>query len=602
MGKLKREFKKKRKGAIKRLKSPPAREEGRAEEIEVQAAQGAGQSQSLFRSETIDGPRRPSVPVSLPGAAYEAGDLIGGFEVRGVLGAGGFGVVYLVYSPDLKSAYALKTFRNEYFYDERTRELFRKEARIWVELEKNPFVVQAHFVDEIAGQLYIALEYIAPGENGLNSLEGYLERLPPDLPQSLRWSIQFCHGMEHAISKGIRCHRDIKPANIMIGQDGAVKVSDFGLAGVIEMAGAGARVKAAVGQGVNLMARPTSEGTAFGTLTHMPPEQFNDAARCDERSDVYSFGVVLYQMATGGTLPFLPSSAVGMQTAWQRMRELHEKAPVPETRTPLAPIIRRCLEKEPDRRYQSFKELRADLEQLLGQETGEAVEVPRRDEMNAFEWSNKGASLCVLGHYDEAVGYLDKATQLVPDDAGFWYNKGECYRMSGRYAEAVAAYNEAVKVNPKREDAWFHAGLSLAHLGKYEEAIRYFDEALRIDPRDAGLWHSKGTSLFELARYEEALECFDKTIRLAPSLATAWYNKGNSLLRLNRPVEGIQCFTKSIRLNPHDPFPWYNKATTEAQLNRRRDAAHSFRQFLSLVPGEHSSQVETARTYLSLNG
>jgi serine/threonine protein kinase len=169
---------------------------------------------------------------------YKKGDFIGPkYEVYNVLGVGGFGVVYLVYSREMKSVYALKTFRDEYLEDPQTRDRFRKEAQVWIDLERHPNLVRASFIDEISGRLFIALEYIAPDEHGLNSLEGYLRYTPPDLAQNLRWSIQFCHGMEYAYSKGIRAHRDIKPANIMISQDKAVKISDFGLAGVIGTSG-----------------------------------------------------------------------------------------------------------------------------------------------------------------------------------------------------------------------------------------------------------------------------------------------------------------------------------------------------------------------------
>jgi len=167
------------------------------------------------------------------GIPYKKGDLIGQkYEVYGVLGRGGFGIVYLVYSHETGDVYALKTFRDEYFQDGEIRELFRREANVWVHLERHPYIVRAYFVDEVEGRLYIAMEYIAPNKQGLNSLEGYLERQPPDLAQSLRWTIQFCHGMEYAYSKGVRCHRDIKPDNIMISTDKTVKISDFGLAGV----------------------------------------------------------------------------------------------------------------------------------------------------------------------------------------------------------------------------------------------------------------------------------------------------------------------------------------------------------------------------------
>jgi len=133
-------------------------------------------------------------PQSYP---YKKGDFIGQkYQVYDVLGKGGNGVVYLVYFHETKSIYALKTFRDEYFNDQEVKERFRKEAQVWVNLDRHPNLVRAYFVDEIAGRLYIALEYIAPDESRLNTLEGYLQQRPPNITQNLRWAIQFCYGMD----------------------------------------------------------------------------------------------------------------------------------------------------------------------------------------------------------------------------------------------------------------------------------------------------------------------------------------------------------------------------------------------------------------------
>src|SRR3990170_5489751 len=331
-------------------------------------------------------------------ALYKKGDFIGKkYEVYDVLGMGGFGIVYLVYSHETESVYALKTFREEYLWNREAQERFKKEAKIWIDLERHPYLVRAYFVDEISGRLFIGLEHIAPGEDGFNSLEGYLRYKPPDLALSLRWGVQFCHGMEYAYSKGIRAHRDIKPANIMIAYDKTLKITDFGIAGAIGQAKISG-VRLDIRNNTVGFSCQTVEGRGFGTPTHMPPEQFTNAASCDERSDIYSFGIVLYQMAAGGALPFLPNlprdnSDDEHIRFWHDMHRLHSHAPVPRLNSQLFPIIQRCLEKEPKKRFQSFAEIRSELEPLLKKLTGEVIKAPEQGKTEDWEWGEKGFSL-----------------------------------------------------------------------------------------------------------------------------------------------------------------------------------------------------------------
>jgi serine/threonine protein kinase len=217
----------------------------------------------------------------IPGSTYKKGDFIGQkFEVHGV--------VYLVYSREFHQVFALKTFKDEFLANQEVRKRFHKEASVWVELGRHPYLVRANFVEEVNGRFYIVMEYIAPNKEGLNSLEGYLLHRPPDLAQSLRWAIQICHGMEYAYSKGVRAHRDLKPANIMISQDKTAMITDFGLTSVISES------PAMNDTGFGSLPGQTMAGSVFGTPTHMAPEQFENATGCDERSDIYSFGVILY--------------------------------------------------------------------------------------------------------------------------------------------------------------------------------------------------------------------------------------------------------------------------------------------------------------------
>ena len=176
---------------------------------------------------------------------YRKGDRIADeYEVRDVLGAGGFGIVYLVYHSATKWSYALKTFRDDVLSQEKVRSQFSKEAGVWVALDYHPHIVHAVGIIEFEDRLFIALEYVSPDSDGLNSLDGFLAQSPPDLHQSLLWAIQFCQGMMHAYKKGIRSHRDIKPSNIMIASGKTLKISDFGLAGALIGANVPARTPA----------------------------------------------------------------------------------------------------------------------------------------------------------------------------------------------------------------------------------------------------------------------------------------------------------------------------------------------------------------------
>jgi tetratricopeptide (TPR) repeat protein len=565
-----------------------------------------------------------------PGAPYKKGDVIGQkYEVYGILGKGGLGIVYLIYHRKIGRVYALKTFRDEFLANEEVRKRFYKEASLWVELEGHPYLVHANHVDEVSGRLYITMEYIAPNEEGLNSLEGYLQRRPPDLAQSLRWAIQVCHGMEYANTKGVRAHRDLKPANIMISQDMTAKITDFGLAGVaselsaLRTAGLGAQ------PGSLDLSGQTMLGVGFGTPAYMAPEQFDNAAGCDERSDIYSFGVVLYQMAARGRVPFFAPMALNF---WQAMRRLHCESPVPRLDSPLFPIIQHCLEKSPGNRYQTFKEVRKDLEPLLQHQTGESIIPPQLKELEAWEWTNKGVSLDSLGRYKEAIRCYDKALELDQHHKSAWANKGGSLERLCCHEEAIRCADKALEIDPRYTTAWTIKGVSLNSLGRHEEAIRCLDRALEIDPRNVSALNNKGRSLHGLNRYEEASRCYDMALEIDPRHVYAWNNKGNCLYSLNRNKEAIRCYDQALKLNPRsldawifkgisldslgrygesiycynraveiDPLnvsAWNNKALAEDRRGQWREAVHSYERFLAIAPAQYAEQIEYAHKRL----
>ena len=513
-----------------------------------------------------------------PGAFYNKGHFIDpNHEICDVLGIGGFGVVYLVYSHETNSVYAFKTLRDEHLDNEETRERFHREANVWVDLECHPYIVRAYYVKEIASRLYIAMEYIAPDSEGLNSLAGHLKRRPPDLAQSLRWAIQFCHAMEYAYAMGLRCHRDIKPDNILISCDHTLKITDFGIAGIL---GASAE-----GLGIGLIAQNsrvgspslTMQGSGFGTPTHMPPEQFNDPAACDERSDIYSFGVVLYQMRTGGKCPFPPplprdDSKGEVRSFWTAMRILHTDTPVPNLNSRLFPVIERCLQKEPRNRYRSFQELRSELEPMLQHLTEEVIAPPDLKNREAWEWNDKGLSLRTLKRYDEAIRCYEKALEIDPRFVFAWTNKVNVLIALDRYEDALACCSKALEIDPRDAVGWTNKGIVLNSLSRREDALACYSKAVEIDPRNAFAWTNKGMVLYTLGRHEAAIACCSKALDIDPRCVDAWYDKGTVLNALGRHAEAVGCYSKVLEIDPRYALAWYYKGTVLNALGRHEEA------------------------------
>ncbi|MEW6077813.1 MAG: tetratricopeptide repeat protein [Thermodesulfobacteriota bacterium] len=540
---------------------------------------------------TLQEPKKPAVPAR-PKFPKDVELLGQKYEVIKVLGKGGFGVVYHVYSHDTGGFYALKTFRDEYLQDDRTRALFKKEAQILADMESHPYLVEDYFIDEISGRTYIAMEYVAPGDDGFNTLEGCLAVKPPGLAQSLVWAIQFCHGMEFMASQGIRCHRDIKPANIMITPQKTIKISDFGLAGILTSLAPALEPDTAVMPDGPETAGMTVRGAVFGTPTHMPPEQFISAADCDERSDIYSFGVVLYQMASRGGLPFLAAlprtgSPEAFTRFWDEMKNLHAAAPVPAVESPLFPVISRCLEKDPARRYASFAELRGALEPILFNLTGETVTPPDREEMTAGEWLNKGLSLKMLGRLDEALECYEKVIAMKPSPSTLslaWSNKGNCFHQKKAFAESLNCYDQAIQINPGNDKAWTNKGFSLHALGRFKEALDCYDKALEIEPAFAIPWNNKSFTYLSMRDYDKAILCADTALKYNPKMEESWINKGVAYYSSNYFNEAIASYQKALEINPRRAASLYNIGLVMYDLKKYPEAIAYHDQAIAIEP------------------
>jgi len=369
---------------------------------------------------------------------FKIGDSIGpDFEVYDIF-EGGMGIVYVCFHKELKILLALKTFKDRIFNSDEIKESFKGEALIWIGLERHPNIVNAgtfEFIDDVP---FIYLEFIAPDQENRKTLDDYI-RTELSKTQILDWAIQFCYGMEHAKSHNVSPHRDIKPANIMITrEDKLVKITDFGLAKLWDKSHLSISDDDINDPTQLTIFNNTNGKFTSGTPPWMAPEQFDGIA--DERSDIYSFGVTLYQMANKGKNPF-------NATTFDEWEIAHKNTELPVIDTEIFPILKKCLNKNPQDRYNDFRELRTDLEKYY-KETGNEPYSPESIDLSVDTIIGKAYGLQNLGFFEDAFSEYQKAVNINSKSFLARINTGAGFNRLHKYDEAISEFSKAVELEP----------------------------------------------------------------------------------------------------------------------------------------------------------
>ena len=279
--------------------------------------------------------------------SVQPGSRLGPYEVISPLGAGGMGEVWRARDTRLKRDVALKLLPAEVSKDPARLARFEQEAQAASALN-HPAIVAVYDIGTADADTYIAMELVEGSTLRLLLAEG---PLPPRRVTPI--AAEVASGLAAAHEAGI-VHRDIKPENLMVTRDGRVKILDFGLAKPVPSP------SAALSE-IPTAAAATEPGALLGTVSYMSPEQAR-ALPLDHRSDLFSLGAVLFEMLSGSR-PFAGASVADTLSAILR----EEPADLPSTVPPaLDRIVRRCLEKSPERRFQSARDLAFALDALSG--------------------------------------------------------------------------------------------------------------------------------------------------------------------------------------------------------------------------------------------
>jgi serine/threonine-protein kinase len=326
--------------------------------------------------------------------ALTPGRVLGPYVLGAQIGAGGMGEVYRASDPRLGRDVALKILPPDVAADAERRLRFEREAQVIAAIN-HPGIVTIHSVEQADDLRFLTMELVEG-----QTLRDLIPRDGVPLDRLLQIAVPLADALGAAHARGI-VHRDLKPANVMVTPEGRVKILDFGLAKLHDTHAPTLKTLSAAPADV------TGDRRILGTAAYMSPEQA-DGRAIDHRSDIFSFGVLLFELATGHR-PFAGESMVALLSAIVRDAPLAIADLKPDLPRELTRIVRRCLAKDPARRYQSALDLRNDLEDIRrelesgGVTAGGLVSSPAR---RPFPWRLAMAAGLVIAAGAIGIWYL----------------------------------------------------------------------------------------------------------------------------------------------------------------------------------------------------
>lgn len=503
------------------------------------------------------------------------GKTIGGhYRVESVLGEGGMGQVYKARHVLIDEDCAIKFLAKDHLRPT-DFERFKSEAKTALKLKHPNLASINDFGITEENVPFIVMEYV----DGRNLSSELKEAKQFEQNRILDIAIQLCDALNCAHENGI-LHRDIKPGNVLVKSTGdkeQCKLIDFGIAKSINRDESSPTL--------------TKTGDTIGSPAYMSPEQ-TEGRQLKETTDIYSLGVLFYELANG-KLPFEADSSLTMLL--KKLNESPAEFTNKSVSADFKSVVMRCLEREPEQRYQNVKDLRDDLERVKRREKPvygkkrSSLSVKEKDKrmvqiftlvcillatgifarlsfMSALDKANwkvtcnpgvaegyitRGRLFSSLGDDRKAVADFNKALEINPNDVMAYVWRSTSNIQLGAYAVALEDAQHAIKLAPTMHQAWIQAAAAENSLGNYENGIADCNKAIELNPKNLYNNHypaylNKSIALGRMGKFEEAKECAEKALAFSPAADT--YNQMAYLSRnLNKPEEAVHYAQESLK-------------------------------------------------------
>jgi len=488
------------------------------------------------------------------------------------------GLVYLCvdHAEDGKPV-ALKTFRPELLSNRSLRNRFLREGTIWMELGKHPHIVHCYqvFKIDIGSEVFFALELVAAAEDKRDaSLRSWLKpNKPIPLEQALIFAFHICRGMTHATNKipGI-IHRDLKPENILIGRDGCARITDFGLAKIVEKVENNKQLDSS--KQSNLSPTQLTQGIV-GTPLYMAPEHWRNEP-LDERADIYAFGCILFEMLCG--------IFVVMGENFQKLRQAHCQGRRKDIQNnlpdQLRSLLQRCLALNRAERYSNWADLLKNFTEIQLNLFGEKVKLlkdeitDKKSNQQTVGWSftEIGKSYLEIGKYEKARDYFNQVLDIARQENDSILkgvtlcNIGNVNRLLGDSISAIDYYKEYLAITRKIDDrhgegvALGNIGNAFYQLGNLRQAIEFYKQDLTITREigdrqgEAQVLGNIGNAYYELANPHRAIEFYKQNLDIAREIGDrhgegiALGNLGSAYYQLGDLCQAMEYYEQDLAI------------------------------------------------------